>query len=517
VSIAGNDNQKCLMDSNIFSARVTLYYSVENIVSIDYVKQDTYRERGSVQSVCWRQYGPQAFRLAKENNLPVFLVSGTTWSSRCFQLDNEAFFEGETAELINDNFVPVRIDRDESPDLDFHLQRAVGVLSQERGWPLLAFLTAEGKFFFGGTYYSKTSMPNRPSFANLLETIVEVWNREQDQVEVAAVSLERALEKKENLRCLDDDLVEDGLAVLLAKYDLENGGFNTPQGKRLWPGALELLLAVAQSGTQDLEYMVEKTLIHMGRGAVFDQIGGGFFRRTHDDMWLVPSFEKLLCDNTEMLRVYLLFYRVSGNSFFAEIASRTIDYLFCELCDLESGGFYASQAADEEYYVWTTEDVMKAVPVDCVKAIGHHFHFQPGVNNIPYRALDSSVIAKKFSQESDFTIEQKIARGKNSLYAYRQRKTCPFIDRRIFTGWNVKAVEAFEMAGRILGRKDCTEFAKISKNRIKDQDQMAIFDQIEDNFGPSRLSQSLNNFKKANIQDLGPSHGSLLHALFMSK
>jgi len=503
------------MDSHVFSARVTLCYSVENIVSIDYGKQDIYRERGSIQSVCWREYGPQAFHLAKENNRPVFLVSGTTWSARCFQLDNESFFEGETAEFINDHFVPVRIDRDESPDLDFHLQRAVGILSQERGWPLVAFLTAEGNFFFGGTYYPKTAMPDRPSFANLLETVMEVWNQDQDQVEFSALSLERTLEEKKNLRCLDDGLVEEGLEVLLAEYDFENGGFNTSQGKRLWPGALELFLAVAQSGKQDLEPMVEKTLIHMGRGAVFDQIGGGFFRRTHDDMWLVPSFEKLLCDNTEMLRLYLLFYKVSGNSFFAEIASRTTDYLFCELCDLESGGFYASQAADEEYYIWTTEDVMKAVPVDCVKAIGHHFHFQPGVNNIPYRALDASVIAKNFSQESDSTIEQRIERGKNSLYAYRQRKTCPFIDRRIFAGWNVRAVEAFEMAGRILGREDCTEFAEISRNRIKDQDQMAIFDQIEDNFGPSRLSQSLNNFKKANIQDIGPSHGSLLHALFM--
>ena len=511
MSIAENGSPKRPTGFPIF---LPLCYSVANIVSTNYSKEGIYRERGRHQPVQWLEYDPRTFALAGEKDQPVLLVSGTTWSARCLQLDEEAFWEEESAAYINDHFIPVRIDRDELPEVDFRLQSAVDTLSQESGWPLVAFLTAEEQVFFGGTYYPKVAIPDRPSFACLLETVVQTWSQEREQVEAAALSLKTTLEEGKALRRLDGSLVEEGLEALTAQYDSENGGFSQAEGKRLWPGALELLQAAAQADRPELESMVETTLIHMGRGAVFDQIGGGFHRRTHDAMWLAPSFEKLLCDNAEMLRLYLLAYQASGTSFFAEIAARTIDYLFRELCDLEEGGFYASQSADEEYYTWTTDEVMKAVPVDCVKAVGHHFHFQPGVENIPYRALDAPVIAERFSQEPLSLIEQRIEKGRDALYAYRQRRTSPFTDERIFAGWNARAAEAFELAGRTLGRKECTEFAEKTRKRIEGQDRMAIFDEIEDNFGPSRLSQSIKESGEASIQDLGPSHGSLLHALF---
>jgi uncharacterized protein len=479
--------------------------------------EDVYRERGRTQPVCWQDYPEPALELARKRDQPLFLVSGTTWSGRCRQLDKEAFSQVETGAFIDDHFIPVRIDRDELPDVDSRLQRAVHTISGERGWPLIVFLTPEKRLFFGGTYYPKDAGPDRPSFTRLLETVAMTWREERERVNAAALSLEKALQQRTICR-LSAGLVQQGLNILALCYDSENGGFQEAYGKRLWPGALELLLATARTGGRgEFCSMVEKTLIHMGRGAVFDQIGGGFHHRTHDAGWLVPSFEKLLCDNAEMLRLYLLAYEATGNSFFSETATSTIDYLFRELCDLECGGFYASQSADEEYYTWTTADVMRAVPADFVKAVGHHFHFRPGVKNVPYRALEAGPIAERFSQEPETVIEQRIGRGREFLRSFRERRPPPFVDRRIFAGWNARASEAFDLAGRVLGRRDCAEFAERTRKRIEGQDRLAIFDEVEDGFGPSRMGLAIEKYSEACIENLGPAHGSLLHALLTSR
>jgi uncharacterized protein len=479
--------------------------------------EGTYQDRAGNQSVRWTEWRGEIHRSARNSDKPLFAVSGVIWSQLCRQLDAEAFLDGDTADFINSNFVPIRLDRDVLPDVDAQFQRVVRLISGDHGWPIFVFLTPDEHPFFGGTYYPKQATADRPSFKRVLESVADAWANHPNQVRAAASELAEALGRKRVTRKLNLDLVTEGLEVLTRQYDTDNGGFRENYGKLLWPGALQLLLAAHRRfGDRQLLSMVENTLTHVGRGAIFDQIGGGFHHRSHDDTWLVPSFEKLLSDNAEMLRLYLMAYELTGNKFFAHIARSTIDYMFQNLADPNDGGFFASQAWCESYYTWTTEDVMKAVPFEYVKAIGHHLHFRPKIKNVPYRALDASTIASRYSDESENEIGQQIRKGLEFLQKARLRRDAPFTDRRIFPGWNVRACEAFFLADRILGRKDCSEFATATMMKIEGQDRLAVFDEVEDYFGPSRMALSIAEHRVAPIDALGPSHGSLLLAVLES-
>ena len=309
-----------------------------------------YLRSAAHQPVAWYEWGEEAFARARAEDKPILLDIGAVWCHWCHVIDRESYENPEVAELINRLFIPVKVDRDERPDVDARYQAAVSAISGQGGWPLTGFLTPEGKPFFGGTYFPPEDAMGRPGFKRILSTIAEAYKNRRAEVERAAGALADAVAQAETFtgaRARFDARVADDLVDSIVRlFDLRNGGFGqTPKFPH--PSALELLLERYQTSREKhMLTVVESTLEKMGRGGVYDQLAGGFHRYSVDERWLVPHFEKMSYDNSELLKNYLHGYQVTGKSFFREVAEGIIGWVNEVLSDQARGGFYASQDAD---------------------------------------------------------------------------------------------------------------------------------------------------------------------------
>ena len=318
------------------------------------------------QPVEWYPWGEAAFARAQSLNRPILLDIGAVWCHWCHVMDGESYEDPEIAKVINQHFVAVKVDRDERPDVDTRYQAAVSAISGQGGWPLTAFLTPEGRPYLGGTYFPRDDRYGRPGFGRVLLAMAQVWSDRRDEALETATSVMAAIEHNESFSGRSADLspalLEKIAAAIVKQFDPRNGGFGS-QPKFPHPAALDLLLHVATiSGDHQVGEAFTVTLEKMANGGVYDQLAGGFHRYSVDERWVVPHFEKMLYDNTELLRNYVHGFQTLVREDFLNIAREIVAWLDSTMSDRDHGGFYASQDADVgldddgDYFTWTLDE-----------------------------------------------------------------------------------------------------------------------------------------------------------------
>ncbi len=448
-----------------------------------------YLRSAMYQPVQWEQWGEAAFARAMAEDKPVLLDIGAVWCHWCHVMDRESYENEQTAELINEHFIAVKVDRDERPDVDSRYQAAVAAISGQGGWPLTAFLTPEGKPFFGGTYFPPDDRHGRPSLSRVLLTMAEAFQKRRDEVDESAGSVMEAIEQNEMFSGrggeLGPELVLKMIAAILKQFDPRAGGFGS-QPKFPHSSALDLLIDAASRGsagtqkeTADAARQAARvTLEQMARGGIYDHLAGGFHRYSVDERWVVPHFEKMAYDNSELLKNYVHAYQTFAEPGFAQTAREIIGWMDAWLSDRELGGFFASQDADfsldddGDYFTWTRDEAAALLSRDELRFAGVYFdigevgdmHHNPAKNVL--HMTGSIEAAAKAAGVSSGDAERVLTTVKNKLYAARLERRTPYVDKTMYTAWNAMCISAYLEAGRVLEMPEVVRFALKSLDRV---------------------------------------------------
>ncbi|MGA7380997.1 MAG: thioredoxin domain-containing protein, partial [Terriglobales bacterium] len=434
------------------------------------------------QPIQWREWGEEAFAVAQRENKPILLDIGAVWCHWCHVMDRESYDSPEIAQIVNERFVAVKVDRDERPDIDSRYQVAVSSISGQGGWPLTAFLTPDGKPFYGGTYFPPGDSYGRPSFKRVLLSIANAYHEKNVDVMEQAKMVESAISQAESFAGKGGDfspaVIDAIVKSALEMYDPQNGGFGSAP-KFPHPAMLDLLIdRYVPSGDEALRDVFVSTLEKMARGGVYDQLAGGFHRYSVDERWVVPHFEKMCYDNSELLKNYVHAYQATGLEFFAEVARDIIRWMDEWLSDRERGGFYASQDADlsmdddGDYFTWTLAETRAVLTeeeagVAClyydINEIGE-MHHNPAKNVLYVRATVEE-IAKRLSL-SLRQVENLLQLAKQKMYAARLQRPTPYVDKTVYVGWNALCVSSYLEAAMVLGLDAARHFALRSLDRI---------------------------------------------------
>jgi len=434
------------------------------------------------QPVRWREFGAEALAAAKAEDKPILLDIGAVWCHWCHVMDRESYDDPEVAALINEKFIAVKVDRDERPDIDARYQAAVSAISGQGGWPLTAFLTPDGQPFYGGTYFPPVEHYGRPSFRRVLASIAEAYKSKRDEVTESAQQVMSAISQAEAFAGRSADFspavigkIVDSAAKM---FDVQHGGFGTAP-KFPHPSALDLLIdRYAKTREQYLGVIINTTLQKMARGGVYDQLAGGFHRYSVDERWVVPHFEKMSYDNSELLKNYVHGFQATGNQFFAEVARDIIRWMDEWLSDRERGGFYASQDADinmdddGDYFTWTLEEARAVLtPAEAEVAALYYdigptgeMHHNPA-KNVLFVAMSIEEIAAKLKKSPD-EVHALLDSAKKKMYAARLTRPTPYVDKTVYVGWNSLCVSAYLEAARVLKLDPVRHFALRSLDRI---------------------------------------------------
>ncbi len=442
----------------------------------------TYLRGAARQPVDWYPWGEDAFRKAKELDRPVLLDIGASWCHWCHVIDRESYEDPKLAKVINEHFVAVKVDRDERPDVDARYQQAVGSLTGQGGWPLTAFLTPEGKVFYGGTYFPPRDAYNRPSFEHVLLAVAKHYRENKGEAMRDAESLHRAMAEPRTSvagkSVVNEAFLKEGLDALRGDFDAVNGGFGGAP-KFPHPGAIEFLLAyVHRTGDAGLRDIVARTLASMARGGVCDQVGGGFHRYSTDGQWIVPHFEKMLYDNAGLLGNHVHAWQLTGESLFRETAEGILAWVDEVLSDRARGGYYTSQDADVgldddgDYFTWTLDELKKALPPEEARVLALYYDVgekgemhHNAAKNVLYVSTDPEAIAEGLSLSPE-SVRALLASGKKHLRAARDKRTAPEVDRTVYASWNGMMASAALEAATAFGRDDVRAFALKTLDRV---------------------------------------------------
>ena len=444
----------------------------------------SYLRSARYQPVHWHPWGETAFSRAQAENKPILLDIGAVWCHWCHVMDRESYEDPEIARIINDHFIAVKVDRDERPDVDTRYQAAVSAISQQGGWPLTAFLTPDGKPYFGGTYFPRDDRYGRPGFGRVLLTMSQVWRERRDEALESAASVMSAIEHNESFAARGGDLdlnlalVDKIAASAVMQFDSRNGGFGS-QPKFPHPSILDLLLEVALNrGNAQAQQAFTVTLERMAQGGVYDQLAGGFHRYSVDERWVVPHFEKMIYDNTELLRNYVHGYQSFVRADFRRTAEEIIAWLDAVMTDRARGGFYASQDADinldddGDHFTWTLDEARFVLDANELATASLYWdigelgdmHHNPA-KNVLHRKFTVEEVAVQCGRSAEET-RQLLNSAKAKMLAARVQRPTPFIDRTLYTGWNAMAVSAYLEAARVLRAESPRVFALQTLNRI---------------------------------------------------
>ncbi|MGH7889097.1 MAG: thioredoxin domain-containing protein, partial [Thermodesulfobacteriota bacterium] len=438
-------------------------------------ESSAYLKSASHQPVDWYPWCEEAFQKAKKLDRPVLLDVGAVWCHWCHVIDRESYDSVEIAEIINENFIAIKVDRDERPDIDRRYQQSVSAITSQGGWPLTAFMTPEGKVFFGGTYFPPKDTQNLPSFRTVLQRVIDYYKNNRDKVVAESERVFQALSAVNELEPttgkLNILLIERAIDSMIDLFDPINGGFGTSP-KFPHYGATELLLA-RHFETNDEEFInfIEKTLTGIAKGGIHDQIGGGFHRYSMDSRWIVPHFEKMSYDNAEYLRNYLLAYLATGNEFYRETAEGIICFVTDVLSDNERGGFYGSQDADidihddGDYFTWAKEEMKEVLSQDEARVISLFYNiYSRGEmkhntsRNVLFVDMTPEEIARRLGVSVDKVLGLTQS-GKKKLFEERQKRTTPYVDKTIYTNWNGMMISSFLLSYEVLGNPSARDLA----------------------------------------------------------
>ncbi len=434
------------------------------------------------QPIQWHEWGPEAFALAKQRDKPILLDIGAVWCHWCHVMDRESYENPALAAVINREFVAVKVDRDERPDVDARYQAAVQAMAGQGGWPLTAVLTPDGRPFFGGTYFPPDDRYGRPGFRRVLETLAGVWKERRKELEGTAEQVVAAIDHGESFAgrggSLGPEIVDALVSSALGNFDKENGGFGGAP-KFPHPAALDLLLDVAgRTGSAEAREAAVRTLEAMARGGMYDHLGGGFHRYSVDEHWGVPHFEKMLYDNAGLLANYAHAFQTYAEPEFARVAADVMRWMDTTLSDRERGGFYASQDADisldddGDYFTWTLDEVSAVLAGDELRVavafydVREHGDMHHNPAKCVLRAPRSLAAVAQGAGLEVAEAARLLASANAKLLAARQKRPTPFIDRTIYTGWNGMAISGYLAAAEALDRAEPREFALRTLDRV---------------------------------------------------
>jgi len=431
--------------------------------------------------VDWYPWGEAAFARARAEDKPIFLSIGYSTCHWCHVMERESFEDAEVAALMNKDFVSIKVDREERPDVDHIYMTVTQALTGSGGWPMTVILTPDRKPFFAGTYFPKRGRFGRAGMMELLPALAEAWKTRRTEIERSAEEIAgslRALNARLARSAGDEPLNEltlrRGFHQLRGSFDADRGGFGSAP-KFPTPQNLMFLLRYARrTGDAEATAMVEKTLTEMRRGGLFDQVGFGFHRYSTDPDWLLPHFEKMLCDQAMLALAYLEAYQATGAAPFAETARQTLDYVLRDMVGPE-GGFYSAEDADSEgeegkFYLWSVDEVTNLLGPETGSLFARVYQFEPEGNfrdqatgqrtgsNIPHlrRSLGQWAAELDLS-ESD--LGQRLESARRKLFDVRKGRIHPLKDDKVLTDWNGLMIAATARAGATLGEPRYAEAA----------------------------------------------------------
>ncbi len=425
----------------------------------------------------WHPWGEEAFQKAKSDNKPILLSIGYSACHWCHVMEHESFENEEIAALMNENFVSIKVDREERPDLDEIYMNAVQMLTGHGGWPMTVFLTPEGKPFHGGTYFPPEDRHGLPGFPKILKAVAHAYKEKPQEIEKNVNQIVSALNRisssQESQRPFSRETVIQSAEQLSKAYDPEYGGLSrAPKFPNV--GVFELFLRHYRSSKERrfLE-MVSHSLTKMAEGGIYDHLGGGFHRYSVDAKWLVPHFEKMLYDNAQLVRLYAQIFSITQDPLFKRVVEESMDYLLREMLHPE-GGFYSTQDADSEgeegkFFIWSRDEIMQIVgeeigEIFCrIYDVSEYGNFEG--RNILHPTITLEQSSKYFKREVK-EIEEFVEKARTKLFQEREKRVKPFRDEKILASWTGLMLSGLAEAIKLLAKPSYLEAAAKSADFI---------------------------------------------------
>ena len=419
--------------------------------------------------VQWYSWNETTLKKAIDENKPIFLSIGYSSCHWCHVMAHESFENEEIAKIMNENFINIKVDREERPDVDDIYQKVCQISTGQGGWPLSVFLTPDQKPFYVGTYFPILDSYGRPGFGSLLRQLAQSWKEKPQDIYKAAENFLSNLKKTESVKIPSkiEKLILDEAAInLLQLGDAINGGFGSAPK---FPNAANLSFLFRYSKFSKISKFNEfalKTLTKMAKGGIFDQLGGGFHRYSTDARWLVPHFEKMLYDNALIPVVYAEAYQLTKNPFYLEVVKKTLNYVLRDMTSSE-GGFYSAQDADSEgeegkFYVWSKSEILKILGEDA-EIFCLYYDVTDGGNfegkTILCNNINLSAVAFKFGKTED-QIKEILNSGLKKLLVHRSNRVKPGLDDKVLTSWNALMISAFAKGYRVSNEKSYIDAAE---------------------------------------------------------
>ena len=411
--------------------------------------------------VDWYPWGPEALERAEREDKPIFLSIGYAACHWCHVMERESFENETVAALLNRDFVAIKVDREERPDLDEVYMAATTALSGSGGWPMSVFLAPDRRPFFAGTYFPPVDRYGRPGFSTLLGRIAELWRTERagllEQAKELVAHVQAGFESAEPA-AVSSLLIISAVRDLARAFDPKWGGFG--KAPKFPPcAALSLLLRHhRRTGDADALAMATTTLDRMKDGGLYDHVGGGFARYSTDERWLVPHFEKMLYDNAELSHVYLEAFQVSGDDEYRRVASETLDYVIREMQG-EDGGYFSATDADSEgeegkFFVWSHDELRALLEPEAADHFSFFYDVSPEGNwegkNVLHRRRNLAEGAVMLGVTAE-ALDASLAASRAILYAARNERVPPLLDDKVITAWNGLMIAAMAKGKRVLG------------------------------------------------------------------
>jgi uncharacterized protein YyaL (SSP411 family) len=417
--------------------------------------------------VHWYPWGDAALARAKQEKKPILLSIGYAACHWCHVMAHESFEDDDTAAVMNELFINIKVDREERPDLDAIYQGALSLMAEQGGWPLTMFCTPEGKPFWGGTYFPPRAGFGRPGFPDLLVHIDKIYRDEHEKVQTNTEAILQALGDMARPQPGDAPGPEQITAfadAMARQVDQHYGGFGTAP-KFPQCGVLQLLWAHGGEAARDA---VTLTLDRMAQGGIYDHLGGGFARYSTDAAWLAPHFEKMLYDNSQLLELYALAWRGTKSPLYAQRAAETVSWLLREMTHPE-GGFYATLDADSEgvegkFYVWSEDDIDAALGAE-TRLFKDAYDVRPGGNWDGHNILNRS----RDPELKDADTEASLAASRAKLFDIRAPRIRPALDDKILTDWNGLMIAGLVEAAMTFARPDWLEAARNAYGFVREQ------------------------------------------------
>jgi len=421
--------------------------------------------------VDWYPWGDEAFEKAKTEDKPVLVSIGYSACHWCHVMEHESFEDEATARIMNENFINIKVDMEERPDVDQIYMTFVQLTTGRGGWPMNVFLTPDKLPFFGGTYFPPVSRFNMPGFSQILLSVAEAYRDKRDELLRSANDILGEMRRvgisEFHPGGLSLEQLDNAFESMSRSFDATNGGFG---GAPKFPPSmtLEFLLRYHhRTGKERALEMAERTCRKMANGGIYDQLGGGFHRYSVDAVWLVPHFEKMLYDNAQLIRLYLHLYQINHDEFYKRIAVETLEYVRREMLDA-SGGFYSTQDADSEgvegkFFVWTPEETVATLGPEDAQIFNFYYDVseegnfeEKNILNVRYAPAEAAK-ALKIDEEK---LNEVLERGREKLFAEREKRIKPFRDEKVLTAWNGLMMAAFAEASAVLDEPEYLAIAK---------------------------------------------------------